>query len=357
MPNKTKNRMFIRSLRYCLVYLVPLSVAVSFLLSGWWSWFAPLFIFGFLPVIEFFAGSSVSSWLEEDRDTAASSGWFDAVLYSTVLIQFVFLGWFVYLIQNEDLSWNDWIGKSVSMGMMCGVLGINVAHELGHRTRLFERQLSKLMLATSLYMHFYIEHNRGHHKNVATPEDPATARRGELVYIFWVRSIVGSFLSAWDIVKKERARKKLTEWSFGNELIQYILIQVALLLATAMIGGWPALGGFLIAALVGILLLETVNYVEHYGLLRAKVTDRRYEDVEPWHSWNSDALVGRYVLFELTRHSDHHWQPAKHYQMLQSMPKAGNLPTGYPGMMLLSLLPPLWFAVMNPRLEKIERGQ
>jgi alkane 1-monooxygenase len=348
--------MFIRSLRYCLVYLIPASVGVSFVMDGLWSWFAPLFIFGVLPAIEWMLGSSVSTWIGNDKEEAARSPWFDVVLYSTVFIQIAFVVWFVVLIRYGHFGINDWLGKSVSMGMMCGVFGINVAHELGHRTRLFERQLSKVMLTTSLYMHFYIEHNRGHHKNVATPDDPATARKGEAVYRFWLRSVKGSFLSAWDIVKKERARKKMTEWSFGNEMILYMFIQLALLMIIGITGGMWALGGFVIAAVAGILLLETVNYVEHYGLLRTKVSERRYEDVEPWHSWNSDAIIGRYVLFELTRHSDHHWQPAKHYQLLESMPKAGNLPTGYPGMMLLSLLPPLWFAIMNPRLDKIQRG-
>jgi alkane 1-monooxygenase len=348
--------MFIRSLRYCLVYLIPASVGVSFEMDGLWSWFAPLFIFGVLPAIEWMLGSSVSTWIGNDKEEAARSPWFDVVLYSTVFIQIAFVVWFVVLIRYGHFGINDWLGKSVSMGMMCGVFGINVAHELGHRTRLFERQLSKVMLTTSLYMHFYIEHNRGHHKNVATPDDPATARKGEAVYRFWLRSVKGSFLSAWDIVKKERARKKMTEWSFGNEMILYMFIQLALLMIIGITGGMWALGGFVIAAVAGILLLETVNYVEHYGLLRTKVSERRYEDVEPWHSWNSDAIIGRYVLFELTRHSDHHWQPAKHYQLLESMPKAGNLPTGYPGMMLLSLLPPLWFAIMNPRLDKIQRG-
>lgn len=236
------------------------------------------------------------------------------------------------------------------MGIMCGVFGINIAHELGHRNSTGEKILSKIMLCTSLYMHFYIEHNRGHHRNVGTKEDPATALKNESVYTFWMRSLPLSFLSAWNIVKKERSRKKLKTWSLGNEMIQYLLVEFLLCAVIGFYFGMNAMFFFLIAAFIGMLLLETVNYIEHYGLYRKKVSEFRYEDVEPKHSWNSDYIIGRIFLFELTRHSDHHWEPSKHYQLLDSMPKASQLPAGYPAMMLLSLVPPMWFRVMNPRL-------
>jgi alkane 1-monooxygenase len=238
------------------------------------------------------------------------------------------------------------------MGMICGVLGINVAHELGHRPKPIERFMAKLLLATSLYMHFYIEHNKGHHRNVGTSADGATARRNESLYAFWFRTIIRSFRSAWQITEKELRRKKQNVWSLKNEILVMLIVQALLCAIIVVVFSLFTLLCFLAAAFMGILLLETVNYIEHYGLYRNKVNEFRYEDVEPEHSWNSDHVLGRLVLFELTRHSDHHYEPAKHYQLLNSMKGASQLPAGYPAMMLLSLFPPMWFLVMNSRLPK-----
>jgi len=228
-----------------------------------------------------------------------------------------------------------------------------VAHELGHRTKRWERDLSRALLLTSLYMHFIIEHNRGHHRRVATPDDPASARHGETVYGFWVRSIVYSWLSAWEI-EVDRLRKA-GERPFGvkNEMIHALVWQGALLLAIVLLFGPEAAVAFVGAALIGILLLETVNYIEHYGLRRVMNAAGTYGRVQHVHSWNSDHLVGRIMLFELTRHSDHHWKASKKYQALQGLEDAPQLPTGYPGMMLLSLAPPLFFGVMHPRLDAL----
>ena len=236
------------------------------------------------------------------------------------------------------------------IGIICGVFGINVAHELGHRTKPWERALAKIMLCTSLYMHFFIEHNRGHHRNVGTIEDPATARKNEIIYFFWLRTLFQSVVSAWRIVKKERERKNIAVFSLSNEFIQYFLIETIMCFSIWGLFGATVLLYFFSAAVIGMLLLETVNYIEHYGLFRNKVNEFRYEDVDAKHSWNSDYIIGRLVMFELTRHSDHHWEPSKHYQYLDSVKGASQLPAGYPAMMLLSLVPPLWFAVMNPRI-------
>ena len=233
---------------------------------------------------------------------------------------------------------------------MCGVLGINVAHELGHRRTKYEKLLAKTLLMTSLYPHFFIEHNYGHHKNVATAADPASARYNELLYAFWLRSIVGSYLHAWKFESERLARKKTSALSLNNEMVRFTIIEIALLVAIFLLFGIAVLVGFLIAALFGILLLETVNYIEHYGLSRKLVTDTRYEKTTPIHSWNSNHILGRIFLFELSRHSDHHAYPHKKYQVLESYEECPQMPTGYPGMMLLSTVPPLWFWVMNRRV-------
>ena len=234
------------------------------------------------------------------------------------------------------------------MGLMCGVYGINIAHELGHRTTRWERDLSRALLLSSLYMHFIIEHNRGHHRRVATPEDPASARFGENIYFFWVRTILFSFVSAWRIEIARLRKERKAPFGLHNEMIRFLLIEALLLISIGGLFGSHVLLYFVMAAAIGILLLETVNYIEHYGLGRKPNERGLYGRVAHTHSWNSDHVIGRMMLFELTRHSDHHYKASKKYQVLQSMEEGPQLPTGYPGMMLLTLVPPLWFRVVDP---------
>jgi alkane 1-monooxygenase len=239
------------------------------------------------------------------------------------------------------------------MGILCGSFGINVAHELGHRVNRFEQTLAKSLLLTSLYMHFFTEHNKGHHKRVATPEDPSSARYGEMIYTFWFRTVIMSYVSAWHIAGEECSKKGRSKFGLQNEMVRFQLIQLAFLGGIYwLFGGWILLY-FLVAAGMGILLLETVNYIEHYGLQRKATGDGKYERAMPEHSWNSDHMIGRLFLFELSRHSDHHYLASRKYQILRHHDEAPQMPTGYPGMMLLSLLPPVWFSVMNPRIKKI----
>jgi len=239
--------------------------------------------------------------------------------------------------------------------VMLGGIGINVAHELGHRQTRHEQFMAKALLLPSAYMHFFIEHNRGHHKNVSTHEDPASSRFNETLYHFWVRSVVFSFVSAWNLEKKRLQRAKAPVWSLKNEMIRFQLIQLIFWAIILLTFGWQATLLYTVAAIIGFLMLETVNYIEHYGLARKKVSENRYERVEPVHSWNSNHVVGRIMLFELSRHSDHHFKPAKKYQILEHHDHSPQMPTGYPGMMLLSAVPPLWFHVMNPRISKIRK--
>jgi alkane 1-monooxygenase len=215
--------------------------------------------------------------------------------------------------------------------------------------------MSKMLLLTTLYMHFFIEHNRGHHKNVSTDEDPASSRLGEIVYFFYFRSIYGSFISAWKLESERLKRLKFSFWSFKNEMIVYQFLQASLILVIFYFFGMETTLFFLISATIGILLLETVNYIEHYGLRRKK-KEKGYERTLPIHSWNSNHPVGRMVLLELSRHSDHHYIASRKYQILRHFNESPQMPTGYPGMLILSLFPPLWFKVMNPRIEKYRKS-
>lgn len=342
--------MRIRILKYTAAFILPLLTWLGFS-AGDWLTFVPL-IFGFVmvPLLDAWMGENTTNIAEAERELVRKDRLYDIVIYLTVPTQVFFAVYFLQHITYDELTTTELIGCTLSMGLMNGVFGVNVAHELGHRNTLMEKLMAKTMLSSTLFLHFYIEHNRGHHRNVGTPQDPASARRGENLYAFWFRTVRHSFLSAWRIVAKERERKKRAVWSLGNEMIQYLILEVLIVAAVFYLFGMQTGLLFLASALMGILLLETVNYIEHYGLSRKMINTHRYEDVNPIHSWNSDHIMGRLVLFELTRHSDHHYDPSKPYQILDSLPPSSQLPTGYPGMMLLSLLPPLWFRVMNPRL-------
>lgn len=240
------------------------------------------------------------------------------------------------------------------MGLLCGTFGINVAHELGHRVNKFEQILAKALLATSLYIHFFIEHNKGHHKNVATPEDPSSARYNEPVYTFYFRTIILSYISAWKIANSDCSKKNLSPFSIQNEMIQAHFIQIVLIGIIYFFFGWLICLYFIAAAFIGIALLETVNYIEHYGLQRKQTDAGKYERTMPRHSWNSNHTLGRIMLFELSRHSDHHYQSSRKYQILKHHEDAPQLPTGYPGSMILAMIPPLWFFVMNKKVKALQ---
>ncbi|MEL6941267.1 MAG: alkane 1-monooxygenase [Bacteroidota bacterium] len=239
----------------------------------------------------------------------------------------------------------------MSLGTMLGACGINVAHELGHRTNKREQFLAKLFLLPELYMHFFIEHNRGHHKNIATDLDPASARYGEWLPVFWVRSVVGSYFSAWKLERQRLKRDGKAILSWNNEMIRFQLTQLAYLATVALVWDVRTMIFAIAVAIMAFLLLETINYIEHYGLRRKKLSNGRYEHVGVQHSWNSNHEVGRIVLYELTRHSDHHHKATKKYQILDHHDVAPQLPYGYPTSMLMALVPPLWFAVMNKRVK------
>ena len=201
-------------------------------------------------------------------------------------------------------------------------------------------------------MHFFIEHNKGHHKHVATASDPSTAKYNQSVYVFWPQTLMGTYLSAWKIAKEELEKKGKSWFSINNEMLLFQLIQVAFVLGIYLFFGLIVTLCFLIAALLGVLLLESVNYIEHYGLTRNETENHQFERVQPHHSWNSNHIIGRLMLFELSRHSDHHYLASRKYQVLRSFDNAPQMPTGYPGMILLSLVPPLWFKVMNNQMKK-----
>jgi len=347
--------MGIRAFKYLSVLSIPLAVFFSFTGTGMICFLPLIYAFVIIPLLELTLGKNANNLNQVQEDLARSNKLYDFVLYSIVPIHFGFLFWFFYAIQEPDLSFIDQIGRTSAMGLLCGLFGINVAHELGHRATKWEQGMSKLLLLSTQYTHFFIEHNEGHHKNVCTPEDPATAKLNENVYAFYLRSIFLSYRSAWMIEMKRLKRKKKSSFSLENRMIQMSLTQVLFCAVVVLVFGWMVLMWYLLAALFGILLLETINYIEHYGLSRIKVSEFRYEDAGVQHSWNSDHTLGRLMLYELSRHSDHHAHPNRKYQILRHHDDSPQMPTGYPGMMVIAAFPPLWFAIINPKIKALSK--
>ncbi len=343
----------IRSFKYFLALTIPISVFLSLYLAGYWSFLTVVYAFGIVPIIEMLFPTSEKNMSEAEESIARSSRFYDALIYVNLPIQLGFLVYFVFQVGFTELSLVELIGKTLSFGLACGTLGINVAHELGHRSKRYEQWMAKSLLLSSLYMHFIIEHNRGHHKKVSTDEDPASSRLGESLYRFVPRSIYLGYLSAWNLEAKKLEKQGKAFWSIHNEMIIFTILQVVLLVSIFSFAGPLACLTFFLAACIGIFELETVNYIEHYGLRRSKKEDGRYERVKAVHSWNSNHPYGRIILYELTRHSDHHYQASRPYQILRHLDEAPQMPAGYPSMMMLALLPPAWFMVMDKRVKGV----
>jgi alkane 1-monooxygenase len=344
--------MQVKFLKYLIPFLFFFGAWRSFNSFGWIIWMPLVAAFVIIPLMELLIKADPANMSAAEEEMARKSRIYDILLYLVVLFQYGALYQFLVSMYNDTLTWYETAGRIAVMGLLCGTFGINVGHELGHRVNLFEQTLAKALLLTSLYMHFFTEHNKGHHKRVATREDPSSARYGEPVYTFYFRTIIFSYVSAWHIANDEVKKKGKGVLSWHNEMIQFQLIQIAFIGVI-----WYFFGGlitlyFLTAALIGILLLETVNYIEHYGLQRKQIAEGKYERALPEHSWNSDHVIGRIFLFELSRHSDHHYLASRKYQLLRHHDNSPQMPTGYPGMMMLSLIPPAWFYVMNKRIKK-----
>ena len=344
-----------KDLKYLMAFSIPLIAFVGLTYQGVWLWATPIYTFVFIPVLEVIFPLDPENLNAENRANRIKNKLFDWLLYLNIPLVFGLLIFAFYTLKNPLVQPYEYLGLIFSVGIVLGVNGINVAHELGHRQKTNERFLGKLLLLPSFYMHFYIEHNYGHHLNAATPEDPATAKYNQTVYSFWLTSTFRQYISAWSIQKKLLHQKNQRFFSFKNDMFWYLIIQVTYLFSVYFFWGKAALLLALLVGVVGFLLLETVNYIEHYGLRRFKTKSGRYERVKEMHSWNSNHVIGRIVLYELTRHSDHHFKSSKKYQTLDCHDQSPQLPYGYPTSMVLSMLPPLWFNIMNKRIPNAMR--
>ncbi len=344
-----------KKFKYLFALIVPALTYYSLQQTGWRAYSVLLFSFFIVPMADFIFPASEENMNAVEEEMAKRDIFYDGLLYAIVPIHLFLLWTFLTGLSAQESS-ADRIGHVIAMGLACGVFGINVAHELGHRNSAFEQFLSKLLLLTTLYMHFFIEHNRGHHKNVSTEEDAASAVKGEMVYVFWMKSMIGAWKHAWGIEWARLSKLSFIGRIWKNEMMWYQIIQILFLISIAYFFSIEVLYNYLPAAFIGILLLETVNYIEHYGLRRKKSESGIYEKVQVMHSWNSNHPIGRILLFELTRHSDHHYIANRPFQLLRHFDQSPQMPAGYPAMLILSLCPPLWFKVMDKRVEELSNA-
>ena len=340
-----------RDFKYLIAYILPLAGYLGLYLGGWWSFGSIYVAFLALPLLELILPSRTDVHAPEEEEARSGRTFFDYLLYLNLPLLAGAIVYLLHVTTTRELAGYELTGMICNVGLMVGTMGINVGHELGHRTSVFEQRIAQALLLFGLYMHFFIEHNRGHHRHVATPLDPATSRRGQSVYAFWVRSVALSWWHAWQLEADRLRKAGRPVVSLENQMLVFQSIQVVYLGVIAAIFGVTGLWVAVATAVFGFLMLETVNYIEHYGLVRRQTRTGRYEPVLPIHSWNSNHELGRIFLYELTRHSDHHYRATRKYQVLRSFEESPELPSGYPACMLLSLLPPVWFAVMDRRVD------
>lgn len=341
-----------KDLKYLTAFSIPITAFFGIYLTQYWVFLTPVFAFGLIPLLELVFPVDTQNLSEEAIESKLKNKLFDWLLYLNLPIVYGLVFYGLIVISTKSLETYEIIGIVLSVGIVLGVNGINVGHELGHRQATKERFIGKALLLPSLYMHFYIEHNFGHHLHAATPEDPATARYNQSVYSFWLTSVFRQYINAWAIQNKLLTNKNQSFFSFKNDMLYYTILQLGYLVVIWWVFGILGLSLAVLAAVVGFLLLETVNYIEHYGLMRLKTKSGRYERVKEIHSWNSNHIIGRIVLYELTRHSDHHFKSSKKYQILDCHDESPQMPFGYPTSMVLALIPPLWFRIMNKRVPK-----
>ncbi|WP_063053287.1 alkane 1-monooxygenase [Nocardia arthritidis] len=312
-------------------------------------WIGPIIVLIVIPVLDWAVGVDGSNPRDEDYELLSNDRYYRWCTYLMLPVQLIGLVIASYMWAGDELSTVDKFGLATTLGFVSGI-GINAAHELGHRVEHMERWLAKIALAQSGYGHFFVEHNRGHHVRVATPEDPASARLGESLWEFLPRSVSGSFRSAIALERERLARKGKGWWSVHNHILQAWSMTLVLFGSLIAAFGYQVLPWLLLQAVIGFGLLETVNYVEHYGLLRARRPNGRYARCSPRDSWNSDHLVTNIFLFHLQRHSDHHANPGRRYQTLRTSEQAPQLPAGYAAMIVLAAIPPLWRWMMDDRV-------
>lgn len=344
----------LKKFSFLMVYLlIPLPI-IGLHLGGWYSFLPFAVVFILIPFVDIFIRDPSNPSREQEHELIKDS-YYKYITYAYVPAQMIMLVYAAYVVSTHHLSWIEWLGFTLSIGLISGGAGINLAHELMHKNSRTQQILSKTLLVCVCYGHFYIEHVKGHHVRVATPEDPATAQLGESFYQFIPKTLIGSFKSALHLEKKRMLQKGYACWSLHNHFWWILSVPIIIGSLCLLLGGFSTLAFFIVQSFTAIMTLELVNYIEHYGLERKKLENDVYEKVSPYHSWNANHWLTNAILFHLQRHSDHHTYGARPYQILRHMEQSPQLPSGYLGMIVLALIPPLWSTVMDKRVMEFRR--
>jgi alkane 1-monooxygenase len=341
---------------YLIGFLVPGTVILAASLGGWYAFATPIVFFVITPILDECLPRAEYNANSEEEGERLENPLYNLIVRSWLPAQVGAMVFAVWRLTSGDFTGIEYFGIILSTGILGGT-GINVAHELMHRSNKFDKALAELLTASVTYTHFCIEHIYGHHKNVATTNDPATSRFGQNVYNFVPKSLLGGLLSAWEIetrlVGRQRANRR--RW-YNDRRIRYSLELVAMYGVIAALFGPLGAVLWLAFGLIASTMLEIVNYIEHYGLERLEVSVGKYERVQPHHSWSSSHRITGWLLFGLPRHADHHYLASRHYPVLRHFDDCPQLPAGYATMFLVALVPSLWFKIMDPRVIALANG-
>lgn len=332
--------------------LVPLAW-VGAIYGGWALLIVPMVTWYLFSLLDAALGLN-----KENADLGASEAdlyWYKMITMVWAPVQFILLiSLLWYVPQAEHLNTGEKIGVFFGLGVITGTVGINYSHELMHQKSKVERWMADILLAMVLYSHFRSEHLLVHHRYVATPRDPVTARYNEGFHRYYPRVLHECWHSAFGAEKAMLARKNLPWSDLSNPFWRYWGLQLVMFIIAFALGGWAAVGLFVVQAGVAVWQLELVNYIEHYGLTRKHLGEDKYEHVQPRHSWNAAHKASNWLLINLQRHSDHHFKPDRRFAVLQNYgpEEAPQLPYGYPVMTVMAMMPPLWRRFMNPRVRR-----
>lgn len=321
----------------------------------WMLWIPLVFLYLVIPLLDHLFPNDRSNPPEQVVPQLEADLYYRVLNHITVPLHFLVLVAGAWFVANNDLGWSGLLALSLTVGAISG-FGINTGHELGHKKEVADRLAARLVLAVPFYGHFSSEHNAGHHAQVATPEDSASARFGESIYRFVLREIPGGLKRGWRLESRRLERRGFGTWSWRNEILQSYAISAGLYGGLLMAFGMVILPFLLIQTAFAWWQLTSANYIEHYGLLREKGPDGRYERCQPHHSWNANHIASNLLTFHLERHSDHHAYAARRYQSLRNFEDVPQLPSGYFGMFLLAYVPPLWRKVMDSRVLALVDG-
>ena len=340
---------------------LPFWLSLGLVPLAWISANYGVWTLALVPVATWYLFTALDAALGLNTDNADLSAeesdmyWYKMITIIWAPVQFLMLASLLwYVPQAEHLSTVERIGVFFGVGVITGTVGINYSHELMHQKNKLERWMADLLLGMVLYSHFRSEHLLVHHRYVATPRDPVTARYNEGFHRYYPRVLMECLVSAFGAEKAMLARKNLPWTDRSNPFWRYWALQIGFLILALVLGGWSGVGLFLVQAGVAIWQLELVNYIEHYGLTRKHLGDGKYEHVQPRHSWNAAQKASNWLLINLQRHSDHHYKPDRRFAVLQNYgpEEAPQLPYGYPLMTMLAMMPPLWRRMMNPRVRQ-----